>query len=95
MRAFPAAGEGVILAARAGVGDHVHVGDRATLTALTLVNRDVEPGTLWASARIPRPAYEHGRLEISLGRVPEALKTIADHQKRLSAIEKSRCGENQ
>jgi len=87
-------GEGAILAARAGVGDHVHIGDRATLTALTLVNRDVKPGTLWASARIPRPAYEHARLEISLGRVPEALKTIADHQKRLSAIEKSRCGES-
>ncbi len=88
-------GEGVVLAARAGVGDHVHVGDRAILTAMTVVNRDVESGTLWASARIPRPAYEHGRLEISLGRVPEALKIIADHQKRLSAIEKNRRGESE
>ncbi|MFQ5914336.1 MAG: UDP-3-O-(3-hydroxymyristoyl)glucosamine N-acyltransferase [Nitrospinota bacterium] len=81
-------GNGVILAARAGVGDHVQVGDKAILTALTVVNRDIEPGTLWAAARTPRPGVEHAKLEISLGKVPESLKTLSEHGERLAAIER-------
>jgi UDP-3-O-[3-hydroxymyristoyl] glucosamine N-acyltransferase len=80
-------GRGVIIAARAGVGDHVHVGDQAVLTAMTLVNRDIPPDTMWASARIPRSAVEHGKLELTLGKLPEALKTLGDIEKRLTALE--------
>ncbi len=87
-------GPGVILAARAGVGDHVEIGEKAILTALTVVNRDVEPGTMWASARVPRPAVEHGKLEVSLGKVPDALKRLGGLEERLATVEKHVKGGN-
>lgn len=86
-------GQGVTVAARSGVGDHVHIGDRAILTALTAVNRDVQPDSLWAAARIPRPFVEHMKLEISLGKVPQALKTLDDLEKRLTDLEGKITGE--
>ena len=88
-------GQGVTLAARSGVGNHVHIGDRAILTALTLVNRDIPPGTVWAAARVPRAMTEHGKIEVSLGKVPQALKNLNNLEKRLKDLEERIIGEPQ
>jgi UDP-3-O-[3-hydroxymyristoyl] glucosamine N-acyltransferase len=88
-------GRGVILAAGAGVSDHVKIGDRAILTARTGVHRDIEPGTSWAAASLARPSIEHMKLEIELGKVPDALKSIKKHAERLTAIEKRMEGKSE
>lgn len=88
-------GQGVTLAARSGVGNHVHIGDRATLTASTLVNRDIPSGTMWAAARIPRPMIEHAKIEVSLGKAPQALKNVNNLEKRLKNLEERIIGGSQ
>ncbi len=88
-------GRGVILAAGAGVSDHVKVGDRAILTVRTGVHRDVEPGTTWAAASLPRPLLQKAKLEIELGKLPDALKTIKNHEERLVTIEKRMEGKSE
>lgn len=68
-------GDDVILAGAAGVKDHVTVGDRARISARSVVMSDVPPGETWGGY----PARGHRewlRAQAALYRMPDLLRSL-------------------
>ncbi|MDR0335902.1 MAG: UDP-3-O-(3-hydroxymyristoyl)glucosamine N-acyltransferase [Planctomycetaceae bacterium] len=66
-------GDYVVMAGRVGVKDHVHIGDRAVLGAMTGILSDVEPNARLVG--IPAtPEKEQMKIQIALQRLPELRK---------------------
>jgi UDP-3-O-[3-hydroxymyristoyl] glucosamine N-acyltransferase len=78
-------GEYVVMAGRVGVKDHVHIGDRAVLGAMSGILGDVEP-----DARIvgipATPEKEQMRILVAVQRLPEMQKTVKLLQKEVEEL---------
>jgi len=79
-------GDSVVLAGQAGVTDHVVIGDRVQAGARAAIIRRVPAGTVvWGCPA--RPHGEQLRIDASLPRVPQLLRTIRDLEMRLRRLE--------
>jgi UDP-3-O-[3-hydroxymyristoyl] glucosamine N-acyltransferase len=80
-------GDGVVMAGRVGVKDHVHIGDHAVLGAMAGILADVEP-----NARIvgipATPEKEQMRIQIALQRLPELHKKFKELVKEVEELKK-------
>ena len=79
--------EGVIMAARSGVKDHVRIGRGAQIAALGGAVKDVAPGAVVSGF----PARDHRevlRTGAALVRLPELLRTVRHLEARLEALER-------
>lgn len=78
--------EGVTMAARSGVKDHVRVGRRAQVAAMGGATHDIAPGAVVSGF----PARDHRqqlRGQAALQKLPELLKKVRDLEARLAALE--------
>jgi len=82
-------GSGVVLAGQAGIKDHVNLGDGARVGAQGGVIGDVTPGVT-VSGYPARPHGEKMREYAAMAALPEALKRLRAHERRLSALEAAR-----
>lgn len=82
-------GKNVILAGQVGVIDHVKIGDNAIVLAQSGVVEDVPAGSFVSgSPAIPHSVWR--RVQVSLPRLPELLKTVKRLEKRVEELEKGR-----
>jgi len=73
-------GEFVVMAGRVGVKDHVHIGDRAVIGAMSGILSDIDPDVRIVG--IPAtPEKEQMRIQIALQRLPEMQKQFKYVQK--------------
>lgn len=79
-------GDGVVLAGQVGVRDHVTIGDGAQVGGCAAVYGNVPAGAAYAGVPA-RPHREHLRVEASLSRLPELLKTVKALEKRVAELE--------
>ncbi len=78
--------EGVIMAARSGVKDHVRVGRRAQVAALGGATRDIPPGAV-VSGFPARNHREQLKGQAALQKLPDLLRKVRDLEARLKALE--------
>ncbi|MBI2876473.1 MAG: UDP-3-O-(3-hydroxymyristoyl)glucosamine N-acyltransferase [Candidatus Tectomicrobia bacterium] len=79
-------GKNVILAGQAGLIDHIKVGDNAIALAQSGVTEDVPAGAFVSGS----PAVPHAvwrRVQVSLPRLPELLKTVKRLEKKVEELE--------
>ncbi len=79
-------GKHVTLAGQVGLVGHIRIGDKVTIGAQSGVSKSVPEGAMLSGS----PAVEHRlwrKSQISLLKLPEALKTIRSLGKRLQALE--------
>ncbi|GHT16579.1 UDP-3-O-acylglucosamine N-acyltransferase [Planctomycetales bacterium] len=80
-------GDYVVMAGRVGVKDHVHIGDRAVLGAMSGIIADVEPDVRIVG--IPAtPEKEQMRIQIALQRLPELRKEFKELQRAVEELKK-------
>ena len=78
-------GDYVVMAGRVGVRDHVHIGDRAVIGAMSGILSDVEPDVRIVG--IPAtPEKEQMRIQIALQRLPEMQKAFKLLQKEFEEL---------
>ncbi|MGL4942673.1 MAG: UDP-3-O-(3-hydroxymyristoyl)glucosamine N-acyltransferase [Thermoguttaceae bacterium] len=79
-------GDFVVMAGRVGVKDHVHIGERAVLGAMSGILADIAP-----EARVvgipATPEKEQMRIQVSLARLPEMRKEMKALQERVAQLE--------
>ena len=79
-------GKHVTLAGQVGLVGHIQIGDKAMIGAKSGVSKSVPEGTMLSGS----PAVDHRlwrKSQVSLLKLPEALKTIRTLEKRLQALE--------
>jgi UDP-3-O-[3-hydroxymyristoyl] glucosamine N-acyltransferase len=74
-------GAGVTLAGQVGTVGHIHIGDRATVTAQSGVSKDVPAGAVVAGYHA-RPLKESLKLEALIRRLPELWERLKALEKR-------------
>jgi UDP-3-O-[3-hydroxymyristoyl] glucosamine N-acyltransferase len=80
-------GDYVVMAGRVGVKDHVHIGDRAVLGAMSGIIADVEPDVRIVG--IPAtPEKEQMRIQIALQRLPELRKEFKELRRAVEELMK-------
>lgn len=79
-------GRNVILTGQVGIIDHVKIGDNAIVTPQSGVTEDVPPGAV-VSGSTARPHAVWRRVQVSLPRLPELLKTVKKLEKRMEELE--------
>ena len=79
--------DGVIMAARSGVSDHVTVGERAQVAANAGATKNVPPG-LVVSGFPARDHREEMKKQVLLGRLPGMLESLKEIKKELEALKK-------
>ena len=78
-------GEYVVMAGRVGVKDHVHIGDRAVIGAMSGILGDIDPDVRIVG--IPAtPEKEQMRIQIALQRLPEMRKEFKLLQKEVEEL---------
>ena len=80
-------GDNVAIGGQAGLAGHIEIGDRAMIGAQAGVTKSVLPGIV-VSGYPARPHAEAKRREAAALRLPEALKKIAQLERRLETLEK-------
>lgn len=80
-------GDQVVLGGQAGLAGHLQIGDRAMIGAQAGVTRSVPPDTA-VSGYPARPHAQAKRREAAALRLPEALRKIAELERRLEKLEK-------
>jgi UDP-3-O-[3-hydroxymyristoyl] glucosamine N-acyltransferase len=79
-------GAGVRLGGQSGLSGHLHIGDGASVGAQAGVTKDVIPGDIVSG--YPARTHSHElRLEASIGRIPELLKTVRRQEKKIMELE--------
>ncbi len=81
-------GAGVQIGGQAGFAGHLSIGDGSSVGAQAGVTRDVPPSII-VSGYPARPHGEELRLEASIRKLPELMKTIREQEKRIAALEKA------
>jgi UDP-3-O-[3-hydroxymyristoyl] glucosamine N-acyltransferase len=79
-------GTHVTLAGQVGLIDHVQIGDHATVIAQAGVAKDIEPRAIVSGT----PALPHNlwrRVQAATPRLPELLRTVAELERRIAALE--------
>jgi UDP-3-O-[3-hydroxymyristoyl] glucosamine N-acyltransferase len=78
--------DGVVLAGQVGVTDHATIGAGARVGGSAGVYGDVPAGATYAGVPA-RPHREHLRIEASLSRLPELIRTVRRLEKRVAELE--------
>jgi UDP-3-O-[3-hydroxymyristoyl] glucosamine N-acyltransferase len=81
-------GDHAVIGGQAGLAGHLQIGDRALIGAQAGVTKSVPAGTA-VSGYPARPHSEAKRREAAALRLPEALRKIAELERRLEALEKN------
>jgi len=82
-------GDRVVIGGQAGLAGHIQVGGRAIIGAQAGVTKSVPPDAA-VSGYPARPHSEAKRREAAVLRLPEALRRIAELERRLEALDKKR-----
>ena len=69
-------GTGVLIAAKAGIGDKVEIGDRAIIGPQTGISKDVAPGEIMMGTFLGRPRREWWKVAALVDRLPELNEKI-------------------
>jgi UDP-3-O-[3-hydroxymyristoyl] glucosamine N-acyltransferase len=80
-------GDNVAIGGQAGLAGHIEIGDRAMIGAQAGVTKSVLPG-IAVSGYPARPHAEAKRREAAALHLPEALKKIAELERRIETLEK-------
>lgn len=78
-----------VLAGQAGLKDHITIGEGAVICAQAGVIGDIPPGVM-VSGYPARPHREQMKLEATLPKVPEMLKTVRNLEKRIRDLEQGK-----
>lgn len=80
-------GEWCMIGGQVGLAGHIHVGDRAEIAAQSGIHKDVEVNArLFGSPAMDLKAY--GRQAVSVKRLPDLIKRVAELEKQLKEINK-------
>lgn len=82
-------GDYVVLAGQVGIADHVNIGKGATVGAGAGIFTDVPAGESYLG-RPGRPERDAKRYHLSLEKIPDMRKTLADLAKRVELVEQQR-----
>jgi UDP-3-O-[3-hydroxymyristoyl] glucosamine N-acyltransferase len=79
-------GSHVTLAGQVGLSDHVTIGDHATVIAQSGIAKDVDPHAVMAGTiAMPHPRWR--RVQVTLPKLPDLLRTVSALEERLAALE--------
>ncbi len=82
-----ALGKHVILAGQAGIAGHIEIGDNAIVGPQSGVARSIDPGQV-VSGSLEMPHSQWLRVQRTIPKLPELMKTVKQIKKRLIEIEK-------
>lgn len=86
-------GKNVTLAGQVGMVDHINIGDNAIVIAQSGLTQDVEANAVVSgSPAIPHPLWR--KVQASLPKLPELIKTVRHLEKQIEALEEVRRNED-
>jgi UDP-3-O-[3-hydroxymyristoyl] glucosamine N-acyltransferase len=81
-------GKNVTLAGQVGIVDHINIGDNAIVVAQSGITQDVATNTIVSgSPAIPHPLWR--KVQVSLPKLPDLIKTLRQLEKRVALLETS------